>query len=598
MKPPRTLYLYYYAIFAAVCISLLTCVSVEAATAVSPPKNTSRHGPTQKEAQQFHSTTVATNNEARAPITEITDNLLKKGTSFKNPITFENPDTTENLLAKYNSFKATETSDNQAATSQSNKKRRGNGIELDLNKKPKLSGSVEDLDEDTMLLMIVGAEKPRNQDTGLTREDLESYLLEEWEDHEATLDSIFDKPSDATFFEILKHPIPNIWLTFGKKISPDPCGLLLEKLTVRYGEDGLARRLVEAQKQSGDASDSLATQLMELKFEKWNQEKQSVRGILKNLKPRGLKDPALQMLFSYLSLMGKNPYAVFMKKLRKKPGEVELARLLALEEQDGGYLDIVKGLEFFQFTQWKLAGKYVIDAFKYLGINKGGPGVSHSSLWYAWVSYVKYLLSVKNLSEDTLRGMISETQTPVTKALHDQGTTSQVNKKRKRNDVELNSNMNTNLVESWWKNLNEGTMLLMIVVTKDHVVPGLKREDIESFLLTKWEKDGETFDGIFDKISDDEYVEILNHPTPQVWLTFGEKVGQNPYGVLLKKLTLRYGEDGLAKRLSCLGKREEKELVPRRVGRGPSRLIRVEREIDPAIVGNVFAQGILSIHVA
>ncbi|KAI9921496.1 hypothetical protein PsorP6_002304 [Peronosclerospora sorghi] len=60
---------------------------------------------------------------------------------------------------------------------------------------------------------------------------------------------------------------------------------------------------------------------------------------------------------------------------------------------------------------------------------------------------------------------------------------------------------------------------------------------------------------------------------------------------LVKRLTFPYPH-------SCLGKQEEKELVPRRVGRGPSRLIRVERELDPAIVGNVFTHGILSIHVA
>ncbi|KAI9916922.1 hypothetical protein PsorP6_017132 [Peronosclerospora sorghi] len=135
----------------------------------------------------------------------------------------------------------------------SNKKRKTVDVELDDHQIAKLLESLQLLDEDTILFMIDGVPIEMEH-------YLEAFLIEKWMRDKKSLRDIFKMPSDENFFEILKNPIPTVWLLYADKVFQEPYGLLVDEVTKRY-KDKLKDKLTLAQKDSGTPDDSLAKSL-------------------------------------------------------------------------------------------------------------------------------------------------------------------------------------------------------------------------------------------------------------------------------------------------------------------------------------------------
>ncbi|KAI9916943.1 hypothetical protein PsorP6_017154 [Peronosclerospora sorghi] len=138
-----------------------------------------------------------------------------------------------------------------------NKKRKNNVVKLDTHKEAKLLESLQQLDQVTILLMIDGLPKQMGDYLAL-------FWIKKWMGDETTLSDIFDTLSKEEVFEILKYPMPTVWLSFAEIETQDSYGLLLNKLIERYGKVKLKQELIAAQLISEAPAKSLASRLDKL----------------------------------------------------------------------------------------------------------------------------------------------------------------------------------------------------------------------------------------------------------------------------------------------------------------------------------------------
>ncbi|KAI9919615.1 hypothetical protein PsorP6_017361 [Peronosclerospora sorghi] len=279
-------------------------------------------------------------------------------------------------------------------TARSNKKRKDSALEVDSVKRGKLLHSLENLDEDTMLLMIVGAKQ--HQVTGLKPRELETYLLEKWEDYGLTLDEVLDRTSDATMLELLKYPMPEIWLTYADKVKQDPYEVLLERLTLSYGEANLARKLMTL-KVHRTSDEPVASQLVKLLLENWLERGLDFNGVSNRLGLKRndlfafLRDPATNMCFLYAKWQRQDPYASFLSWLNEYVGDQGIASILVVAKEGGENVKFIEQLQLYQFSHWRVAGMDQNAAKVHLGLTDWRAGREDEPLYQAWKLYGRYL---------------------------------------------------------------------------------------------------------------------------------------------------------------------------------------------------------------
>ncbi|KAI9915397.1 hypothetical protein PsorP6_008127 [Peronosclerospora sorghi] len=195
-----------------------------------------------------------------------------------------------------------------------------------------------------------------------------------------------------------------------------------------FREDRLTEKLILAQKDSSAPTESLASTLSLIQYHQWYSGGQSLDDVFErlNLDKLNIKslliDPTLKMwLFYAVEFKQENPYVFLMSRMKKiVADDKEVAKLLVVAKQDGGYKDVINQLKSLLLKEWKSTGKSNYDVFQYLGLEEEGIAGIGSPLWDTWIAYVKYLESAENKSDDSSITGIDKIEALISGISHDQ----------------------------------------------------------------------------------------------------------------------------------------------------------------------------------
>ncbi|KAG6612056.1 RxLR effector protein [Phytophthora cinnamomi] len=272
----------------------------------------------------------------------------------------------------------------------------------------------------------------------------------------------------------------------------DPYKLLLAKMKARPMHE-IATTLGAA-KQDPVAS-SIAQQVESALFDSWVP--QSVDDIFKLLKLDSIGRPffnydGLSVWISYVTkVKGKQADEQMYKILRATYGDDELAMILAGSKQFT-FADVAQKLENLQQKVWLIDGKSAKAVFTALKLNTQGDKLFISPALSSWIDYVTKL-SPKNADQMMMSAL----------------------KSSYKDDV----------------------LAKMILAAEKSDETKAVAEKLGQAQVTDWLRRDKSADEVFTLLKlDVEVDDLLTHPLLSTWVAYVEKINENPYAILLKKM--------------------------------------------------------------
>ncbi|EGZ07892.1 hypothetical protein PHYSODRAFT_377957, partial [Phytophthora sojae] len=350
--------------------------------------------------------------------------------------------------------------------------------------------------DEALAKMLVEAKQVPS--TGTVAAKLEEAQANNWLSRGQTADYVFRVLKvDKEKYGIMRSPHLSTWVSYVEKTKGNPYQLLLEKMKAqRLSDAAIANMLVGAKQDP--ATSSIAKKGESALFESWKS--QSADDIFKLLK---LDDdqggnlftgflPCLSTWVSYVTkLEGKQADKRMYSILRATYGDDEIARILVVSKKR--FMgDVAARLEEVQQKVWLSEGKTAKGVFVTLKLNTQGDKLFKSPALSTWVNYVTKLSP-------------------------------------KKADEVILSTLKTSYADD--------AQAKIFVAAKGSSGTKVMAGQLERAQIKDWLRNDQSADDVFKLLKlDDDVDNVLDNPLLSHWLSFVEKLDENPYSILLTKL--------------------------------------------------------------
>ncbi|KAG1704926.1 hypothetical protein DVH05_004953 [Phytophthora capsici] len=276
---------------------------------------------------------------------------------------------------------------------------------------------------------------------------------------------------------------------------------MISSLTVRYGDEGLAKMLATT------SDDTIIREMKAIQLNNWQQDKRSVENVYKLLKldkeqDKLLENPLMATWLAYATkLDNENPYTAVFSTLNTRYNGKDFATMLLNGKEFDDSVVVAEKLETLLMKSWQREDKSVVDVYKLLNLDKEGDQFFQHPLFetllrYATVVDRKY----------SFLGVFSHLQL-------------------RYNDEKLTE---------------------LFLAMRNWGPRNVLTDQLEHLLLTTWQKEGKTLDQVFKLLKlDKELNRLFNSKLLSTWVSYVVKVETNPYNVVFSRLKRTYGEKTL-----------------------------------------------------
>ncbi|KAE8971297.1 hypothetical protein PR002_g26872 [Phytophthora rubi] len=323
-------------------------------------------------------------------------------------------------------------------------------------------------------------------------------------------------------------------------------------LASQYGDKALAKMIVAAKQVP--STENMAARLKGAQMKNWLSKEETADDVLQTLKIEkndyiSLRNPLLETWVSYVKKIEEDPYKLLLSKMRAHDSDAKIAGWIGTAKQDA--VLIAKKLENTLVDSWM--PQTADDIFKLLKLDSRGRDLFHSPRLSTWASYVTkmegkqadeqmYSVLRATYGDDELATMLAASKQSalgdfakrLEEVQHKVGLIEGKTAKEFFTTLKLNT-QGDKLFESpafysWVdyvtklspKNADELMLSTLKTSYKDDVI--LSADDV--FKLLKL---------------DDDVDNLLNNRLLSNWVTYVQKLNENPYAILLGKLkTLKF----------------------------------------------------------
>ncbi|KAE9143638.1 hypothetical protein PF006_g11351 [Phytophthora fragariae] len=325
-------------------------------------------------------------------------------------------------------------------------------------------------------------------------------------------------------------------------------------LAGQRGDEALAKMIVEAKEVS--STKNVATRLEEAQIKNWLSKGETPDNVFRALKIEkdgyiSLRNPLLGTWVSYVKKIEENPYKLLLSKMRARNSDDIVATYIWSAKRDVLGSTIAQKVEDVLLDSWM--PQSADEVFKLLKLNTGGINLFNYPRLSSWVSYVTkierkqadeqmYTVLKAAYGDDELATILAASKQSalgdVAKRLEEvqhkpalHSWVDYVTTLSKKNADEL---MLSALKTSY---KDDFVLAKMFVAAKESSSTKAIAGKLEQAQMKDWLRNEKSADEVFKLLKLDADVDnLLTNPLLSNWVSYVEKLNEDPYTMLLGKL--------------------------------------------------------------
>ncbi|KAE9109476.1 hypothetical protein PF010_g11528 [Phytophthora fragariae] len=325
-------------------------------------------------------------------------------------------------------------------------------------------------------------------------------------------------------------------------------------LAGQRGDEALAKMIVEAKEVS--STKNVATRLEEAQIKNWLSKGETPDNVFRALKIEkdgyiSLRNPLLGTWVSYVKKIEENPYKLLLSKMRARNSDDIVATYIWSAKRDVLGSTIAQKVEDVLLDSWM--PQSADEVFKLLKLNTGGSNLFNYPRLSSWVSYVTKI-ERKQADEQmytVLKAAYGDDELATILAASKQSALGDVAKRLEEVQhkpalhswvdyvTTLSPKNADELMLSALKTSYKDDFVLakMFVAAKESSSTKAIAGKLEQAQMKDWLRNEKSADEVFKLLKLDADVDnLLTNPLLSNWVSYVEKLNEDPYTMLLGKL--------------------------------------------------------------